>query len=189
MDQASPTRPCSRPLTGLDALILLAGTLGGIAGLRPHMWFVNLRSSWLSPDEPLRETILTLLRSSSPLLLGWTIAWALIRLAPPRPPLRRLARQPGSVACGVALLVGGVEVIMQWLTLLNADLMSSLVSDGAARLSAEIAPAVLGAWATLRLGGCWRAERGWVDRAGRALGWSWLGSQTLYLITNATRFN
>ena len=37
-------------------------------------------------------------------LVCWTLAFFVVRLRQPRPPLRHLVRQPGMVACGVWLL-------------------------------------------------------------------------------------
>src|SRR5262249_14324876 len=39
---------------------------------------------------------------------------------------------------------------------------------------AYIASAIVGAWLTLVLAGCWHPERSWIDRFGRSLGAGWL---------------
>jgi hypothetical protein len=41
-------------------------------------------------------------------------------------------------------------------------------------IESRIGPAVLAAWAALRLGGRWRSEPNWIDRAGRILGAFWV---------------
>src|SRR4051812_19498464 len=50
----------------------------------------------------------------SPLLpcgLAWTLAVLVLRLRHPRPPWRRLVRQPGAIACATCVLVAGAGAL------------------------------------------------------------------------------
>ena len=44
--------------------------------------------------------------------------------------------------------------------------------------------AVALAWLGLVLGGRWVSDRGWLDRAGRALGWCWIVMGSLSLLSS-----
>src|SRR4051812_41259014 len=48
---------------------------------------------------------------SAPILAVWTPTVLVLRLIPPRPCLRRLARRPGMVACAAGTLGIGAEVV------------------------------------------------------------------------------
>ena len=96
-------------------------------------------------------------------LLGMTPAFLLVRLRRPRPPIRALLRQPGSVA-GLAIIFGQVWVT-GWLHRLffgrlNDPTVTAIAVGGTVTL----------AWALLALSRKWEAERSWVDRLGRLLG-------------------
>jgi hypothetical protein len=130
-----------------------------------------------------------------PCLVCWTATVLLLRLRAPRPRFRRLARQPGFVACfaaGVVLAVRAVGALLSALAWLLPELSaqavyktfveyppcyrlwSSLLYPFPFAAPGEIGLAVAAAWLILGIGGSWRAERSWVDRAGRALGAVWL---------------
>jgi hypothetical protein len=112
------------------------------------------------------------------LVLPWMLAILLLRLRQPHPPRRQLARQPGLVACAAAmagLLPGALWSLSvarfrgpTWSRLPFPERWFGLIDF--------VAPAVVGAWLALALGGRWRAERGWIDRAGRALGVFWVAT-------------
>jgi hypothetical protein len=99
-----------------------------------------------------------------------TLAFLVIRLRRPRPRLLDLLRQPGTVACLVALLMTALLVVnvaastdrprlstwFQWLSIVGAN------------------GVVLG-WAMLGIARAWTPERSWIDRTGLVLGFCWLG--------------
>ncbi len=180
---ATPPRPVARPFTLLDAMILVAATAAAGPGLR---WV----GRFLEPDNlpdllyqlPARGEFgafgLVLVVLSPPVAVAWTVAAIPLRLRRPRPPWRRLGRQPGWVAAcsavpGMAVLALGVGVnVLGWggsVFYLDDIEMSLFV------LAPSLAGAtVLGAWMALVLGRRWRAEASWLDRLGRALGVYWL---------------
>jgi hypothetical protein len=119
-----------------------------------------------------------------------------MRLRQPRPSFRRLARQPGTVACLVStaallLIVGWISTTMATGRLIefSANMSSWPPNGGHGRggmfhyptgmafvaYGDRVGFAVAGAWFALLLCGQWRSEPTWIDRLGRATGWLWLG--------------
>jgi hypothetical protein len=149
---------------------------------------------WRSTDA--YGSIVYILSLLLPHASAMTAALLAIRLRRPRPTLRRVARQPGVVACEVALVA--LLVVVCWAAFTTATgrviEFSQLVqrvpkggghgSSGAVsypltgRLLTvygdRIGFAVAGAWLSLLLFGRWRPERTWIDRRCRAMGWIWL---------------
>ena len=89
-------------------------------------------------------------------LLCLTPAYIIIRLLPPRPPLREVAGQPGVVAVGVILLGNIVSLRSSWFTMVIGLL------------------AIPVAWSIVVVRGRWRTETGWIDAFGKAIGVCWL---------------
>ncbi len=122
-----------------------------------------------------------------PVLAAWTGAYLASRLRAPRPRRRRLIRQPGLAAAVAALAVLIVEapavVGIAWLDGRFGWATPSRVAQVAANATVLLAHhaglAVAVAWLTLALAGRWRAERGWIDRWGRALGCAWIAAGLL----------
>jgi hypothetical protein len=128
-----------------------------------------------------------------PLLIMWSLAVAGLSLREPRPVLRKLACQPGTIACCAASLLLVIEVLAAIL----GDLVFSPTSvvprtippyvavtipqrvlhnlRGMIMLQASAGGAVAASWLIMALGGMWRATPTWLDRTGRALGISWIG--------------
>jgi len=129
-------------------------------------------------------------------LVPWLLVLSLVifglRLRAPRPRWRRLCRQPGFVACGMISAGLGLFLLI-WL--LHQGLARTpwgqlspyyvlfwqfrapfgpVYGQELIVLTFGLGLAVLGAWALLFLGGFWRAERSWLDRAGRILGAGWI---------------
>ncbi len=98
-----------------------------------------------------------------------------MRLRRPRPSLRKLSRQPGCVACaaGSAALLAGGLLVLSW-TLFREDPRMRLEAPSWPAVESYVAAAVLAAWAALLLGGRWRSEPTWIDRAGRVCGTYWV---------------
>ncbi len=124
---------------------------------------------------------------SLPLTFPWTIALFGLRLRQPRPSRRRLVHQPGFAASAVVVLLamvmflGGLSSSLERATwgdgvrpTLGMELISfrnqCLTEDRSEIFGAGIASV----WALLALGQIARAERGWLDRAGRVIGVYWI---------------
>lgn len=110
--------------------------------------------------------------------LPFAAALAWCRLRRPFRPTRRLAREPGSVAL-LAVTVSVIAVV------LNEVLMWTLPGPPGTRfigmswrpligpagmLATVTGPAICAAWSLQWLAGYWRPRSGWIDRAGRVLG-------------------
>jgi hypothetical protein len=109
----------------------------------------------------------------------WTVALLVLRLIPPRPDWESLVQRPGFAATLVASIVllslvvkGGMPVIFGVRPMylpLETSIWVALRSP-----RTDVGHAVLAAWLVLALTRCWRPERTWIDRLGRALGVFWL---------------
>jgi hypothetical protein len=183
----SPTR--CRPFTVLDAIVLVAATAVGTAVMRHDGWdrfellklafgpAATIKSSW----EMFRVTACVIL-GFQPLLLTLTLAFLILRLLRPRPPLRRLARQPGfAAACGVTLIslidfLGRIPAWFEWWFIYSlSDLYESYIQSYDYFFSLEPwGAAVAAVWVVMALGQSGRPEPSWIDRGGRALGVVWL---------------
>jgi hypothetical protein len=175
-----------RRFTLVDAMILVAATAGAMAWVRANYeWRVfELTWGWYYRRGYYVEFVQDLIRLAWPFLLAWTLATLVLRTRPPRPAPRRLARQPGLVA-GCAVVVGAAAVA--WPAVVGAlaglyqiDPLTHQPASywvGMSRgvgLPEAVGLAVTAAWLTLALGGRWRPEPSWIDRAGRALGACWI---------------
>ena len=166
--------------TLLDGMILIAALAPGFAVVRA---FVP-RFGSATPFPGIGRLAWQGLAGSLPVATTAMAGLAAVRLRRPRPPLRRLARQPGAMAC-VAVLIAAAPVAL-------APPMAYLFNLARGRptppipidevgplLAISLTPAcsfaVATAWTTLALNRRWRPEPGWIDRAGRALGVYWLG--------------
>jgi hypothetical protein len=113
-----------------------------------------------------------------PFLAAWTLAIVPMRLLAPRPRFRRLARQPGTIAAIAASLGIATSALQVACTLIysifgyQADPMLLLALLGG--VASYPGLAVFVAWITLLVGGRWRAEPNWLDRAGRVFGAYWI---------------
>jgi hypothetical protein len=117
-------------------------------------------------------------RLAVPLVAVWTLALIPIRLVGPRPRLRRLARQPGMTAicaAGAAFAVVGPFGLIEVFADQGApSLICVSLYWTPLFVPMFVGWAVLVSWMTLLIGRRWRAERSWVDRAGRATGVFWI---------------
>lgn len=100
---------------------------------------------------------------SQHIVLIMTPVFLLMRLTPPRPTVRALLKQPGTIA---ALAVAfGLIWVTGWLHRLH------FVQYTTGTLSTiAVGGTVAFAWACLALSRKWEAERSWIDRLGRFLG-------------------
>jgi hypothetical protein len=94
-------------------------------------------------------------------------ALIVVCLRRPRPPLRRVALQPGFVALCVLVLVGMIDVDAIYLDLVSWPPLVHAVLPGAA---------VLASWLVLVVFRCWQPERSWIDRTGRLIGVFWIAT-------------
>jgi hypothetical protein len=190
--------PVPRQLLVADALTLTAATAVGLAGTR-HVWEWCADSSFWSLDEGWsvgatfrRLTILVVILL--PGLAAGTVAVLVAISTPPRPSRDRIALQPGSAACGVALLALTAEALGQAATLLYFEAWKGCLGttwqvSGFAKwfhmhvllpASHPISFAVIAAWAILLLSRRARPEPSWIDRTGRALGIIWIAVAFLF---------
>jgi hypothetical protein len=184
--------PKPRQLLVADALTLTAATAVVLAGTR-HVWewfgdssFWSLDEGWSAGAMTRRLTILVVILL--PGLAVFTVAVLVARFTPPRPARDRIALQPGSVACGVALLVMTAEALGQAATLLYLEASKGCLGATWKELgfakwfhmhailpaAHPISYAVIAAWALLFLSRRGRPEPSWIDRTGRALGICWI---------------
>jgi amino acid transporter len=123
-----------------------------------------------------------------PYLTMLTIVIIVLRYRQPRPPSRRLHRQPGMVAV-VAAAVGMIAALVvragptlnhfyhRDFTQLAFDETLKILWGWCGRLAGL---SVLASWITLVLSGCWRPERSWIDRLGRLVGVLWISSLAVW---------
>ncbi len=168
-----------RRFTLLDAMILVAATAVGYAGVRVtyHIMRVNPGEflQFASVGDFLNLTfVLSLL--AMPVLASWTLTLIPLRLLAPRPRFRRLARQPGfaaAVAPTMAAMFLTPPIAFGEILSMNQSHWDPFL------VIYPLVPASLGvsvvvAWSLLLLGRRWRAEPSWIDRLGRALGAIWI---------------
>jgi hypothetical protein len=184
-----------RPFGLADGLVLAAAIGAGLAANRTSWPGLVLR--WRhSPDA--HRTIEYGLELVCPYLVTGTLAALAMRLRGPRPRLLRLLRQPGTVACVVALaalLPVLCRMAGPWTGGRFFQFTEHVVGPPGGRehpdvfhghpryLSSawgivfsgnRIGFAVAGAWFALFASGRWRSEASWIDRLGRAMGWAWI---------------
>jgi hypothetical protein len=179
-----------RPFGLTDAMILVVAAVAALSVNRLN--WPGFVQRWRHPVDA-HDSIEHILDLVMPHLAAGTIALLVIRLRSPRPPCRRLARQPGTVACMVGLAV--LLAIACWLGMTAVTGRVPEFSEHATRAGGHSAGsfplfpfsgrslvaygdrigfAVAGAWLSLWLSGRWRAEPTWIDRLGRTVGWLWL---------------
>ena len=155
----------------IRVLVLAAALAVGLelAGV----WLRNsVDRTWPSPD------VFRWCHAIAATIFPVTVALVPLRFSRPRPPLRRIVRQPGfqaSVAACVGLL-WHAKLIAYYLSHPWADASDRYFFFVGIGLPEAIGPAVATAWIGLALSGGWRSERSWVDRLGRLLGAVWIAS-------------
>jgi len=173
LKSSEPAPRCRRPSL-LDGLIVVAATAVCLALARIALRENELQ--WMLMDRVSRSAVV--FRLVSFVALTWTLCYFPIRFRKPRPPFSEIVRQPGMVACtaacmsivfGASLTVPGVSLA---LSRRGPQPLAQIIEASVNNL--VIAHAVAGAWLTLRLSGAWRAEPGWIDGMGRALGIYWI---------------
>jgi hypothetical protein len=196
-----------RRITLFDLVVLTAATAIGLSsvqfgwprkpvGALIFTWPVVLRNvggyrskAWMLP---VAERVAPFL----PCLAAWTGAFLVVRLLGHRPRWRRLVLQPGFVAAVAALSVMAIESALLigsakfdgrfgWSSPAS---VANFVANAIVLLAHHAGWAVAVSWFTLLLIGRWRPEPSWVDRCGRALGFTWMiiGPLASLLIDHAT---
>jgi hypothetical protein len=172
-----PTRPIRR-LTLADGLILIAAAAAGFAIARiPQA---------TNPGVPVANGDEVSLFERSMISTYWASLLVMIALIPlrlmrPRPPIRRIRRQPGFIAClivafGIAhmALYFAVQRFKQPTLWANIDVLSLIVSP-------SIGSIMISAWLVLAVSGGWRPEASWIDRTGRLLAIAWIGRYLIHV--------
>jgi hypothetical protein len=176
---AARDRP-RRRFTLADLMIVVAAAGVGAMFLR---WlgetptFVLLRVPW--------PWAYSFLLGLCPFLVVAPLALLAMRARAPRPPWRRIFRQPGAVAC----LAVVADVVSHDLLFGVRAFINSL-RESPFRFGIEYyfnpifyaGRAVALAWAILALAHIWHPEPGWIDRAGRAFGVAMIGLWLLVTI-------
>jgi hypothetical protein len=174
-----------RKFTLFDAIVSMSAIGLTLALARTHLTYLwaNLRAipyagttGWQSLWAYLRtrtdvtgSIVMLSFTSFEGLLVSGTLAFLIMRLRQPRPPFRRLVRQPGMVVCEVWLL-----------GMFLGFCISSFVTHPSVGLVVVLtACAIPIAWGTLALLGRLEAEPSWIDRMSRVLGVCWAGVITL----------
>jgi hypothetical protein len=182
-----------RKFTVLDAMVLIAATGIALAPIR----YLSLHGRGLPLAAPYDWTIRSLYLFGSnlsalllPFVLTGSMALGMLRLRKPRPPLRRIFRQPGMATCTAVLvstlfflaaclgllLVGGDPVPIGYI-FEHAEIYLKPVWYAATGRFGEVIAAV---WIVLWLSRAWCSEPSWIDRAGRILG--------IYCVVNGVLF-
>ena len=180
----------------LDAMILVAATATGCAGMQ---WISQLLSEvgvWSSISENWRTTWQSISQSSTtldlvshlslwcvlvavlamPLVLSWTLALIPIRFISPRPRFRHLACQPGlmaSTATGLAIGFVGLLIVVPVLVSPRGA-ATNVLYIVMCLVPTFVGLAILASWMTLLAGRRWLAEPSWIDRLGRVAGVFWI---------------
>jgi hypothetical protein len=181
-------KPSLRRFTMGDLMILIAGCAAGIAWTQLY-WADIVRSMKFIGTPTMRQSFNRFFEIPTPSLIMIGLGVLICRLRSPRPSLRRLARQPGSVALGcmaLALMSEGILLAIGWAVAPTFDQLLPLpktpgyVTVFPARdLSliyrfGFVGMAIAVSWLMLAISGRWRPEPSWIDRTGRCLGIWWI---------------
>lgn len=181
-----------RPFRLSDAMILMAAMGPGMGWLTywirsegPVPFLLPFRFS--NPKSWILTAWVDIERGVPPFAVFLSLAILILGLRRPHPPWRRAWRQPGQVACLIAVAVSIADAA--WRTLLGvihlvrfrrvivnypASLGETIVDALAEYPPTDVGVGVLVAWATLALSGWWRPSSCWIDRLGRSVGLAWI---------------
>jgi hypothetical protein len=181
-----------------DGLILVAATAVGLAASRAIIpEELTLQGVWAGANNPPQGiwTPMFIAQSTAelasiaviPSLAVWTPTCLLMGLRGPRPPWRRLSRQPGMMACLIATLAMVLSVsvsLSRWITTGQEFNMSSWIGWQIGVGSILTGLAVFWCWMTMMLSGRCRPEPSWLDRLCRLVGSAWLVLGIIFVIAN-----
>ncbi|WP_422927913.1 hypothetical protein [Singulisphaera sp. PoT] len=179
----APTRPSEqdRNFTLMDAVILIGVSALCFTAIRP-MIQMDAKGLW-GWTNVLVMTVGT--------LVAWTPAVLILRLRQPRPPLRRLSRQPGFAAGLAGVTTLGLGALAMALLLLvrfaregarhaGRPLRAMPAHDPhwwfqvVTYFAGIVGVAVIAAWILLAVSGRRRSSPSWLDLLGRLLGMCWI---------------
>jgi hypothetical protein len=202
MNHRAKSDPRRRRFTLLDAVVLIAATALALRLCQDVMagQTEDFRTPWeIVADMKARGflfapvQILYWSQIAAPFLVCWNLVLVPLHLVPPRPRLRSLARRPGLIA-GLATtatlaIVGSGGLLLAlpslWGAKLDSDSLGHAIypTSFRAMLSGMFADgvAIASAWIVMAIGGRRRPEPIWIDRLGRALGWTTILLTPLYL--------
>jgi uncharacterized membrane protein YidH (DUF202 family) len=162
-----------------DGLILIAAVAAGLGITRFH---ADLHRQDMGRFDAVSAFELALMSIYWSALL-MMMALIPMRLRRPRPPMRRLRRQPGFIAC-VAVVLAAAFVILDWAPSLFSRSPNWFAANILSFISSpwKIGPIVVTAWLVLALSGRWQSESSWIDRSGRFLGIAWIMGYAIYVI-------
>jgi hypothetical protein len=172
-----------RPFGLLDAMILLAGAALSLAGgahlillladvigrfgasavAHGYDLFADWPVFWRATHDHLRNVLWYVLQLIQLILLGITPAFLIVRFRRPRPAMSVVLRYAGTTAA--LAMVSGLFWVTGYLYILFPY---SVRAETAAAVA--VGGTVASVWGLSALTGNWRAEPGWIDRAGRFLG-------------------
>jgi len=174
--------PTLRRFTVIDGMVLVAALAVGLFLGRKF----GSRVFVIDADPDNRITYLVCLA------LSVNLALLALSLMHPRPPRREWAAQPG-VSAGLAVVMSfaffilygvgtegiehGFEGVNEFVSRVEDEFEESLEYTYTSSLTFG---AVGSVWISTALVGAWRAEKTWLDRAGRVLGIFWLFLWTVY---------
>ena len=175
-----------RKFTVSDALILVGAVALAFAVMRTDYLWPDFSEKLVAYSDYLNN-IHHLIFFMFPGLVSLSVAILILRLRKPRPVLRRLTRQPGWVACTVTVIVLGIRTanLSSVAGVLILDLKGNsfwgwfldvAMADDIKLVPSDIGCAVAAAWTIQKIGGRWRLEPCWIDRAGRVLGTLWIAT-------------
>ena len=158
-----------RRFTLLDGVILIVASAVGFAGLRG----TNVDLDW--QDRVLDTTRLV----AGYALMIVSVLVTILRLRPPRPPLRRVIWRPGAAACLAAAAYGFLFNVMVvanqlWGGRFPDRSLESWIWWIFAAPDDTFALIVAVVWGMLAIAGRWRSEPSWIDRLGRLVGSGWI---------------
>jgi hypothetical protein len=179
-----------RRFTLVDGMVLIAATAVGLGAMRARFGDLSPILDMVSNVASLKAAfglVVELTYFGFPLFATWTVALLILRLRAPRPSRRRLACQPGAMALASTTLVVVLRLLEYAVVALVTIVLGAwdwswpVVSRAINGLYANMTEAVsspglavAAAWLTLIVGGRWRPEPSWIDRAGRLVGLAWL---------------
>jgi hypothetical protein len=161
----------------IDAFVLIAATAGGLALGRAVSEYETFKT---------RNAVVYYYAAS--VALAWTPALLALNLTRHRAPRRELACRPGFSVLVAVVVVLLADTLFSGLVIYSIELKftpgitfpqyalwvgNAVVKDFMYELS--IATTVAAVWLVTAMAGCWRPERTWIDRTGRAVGAFWLG--------------
>ena len=191
--------PAPRKFTTADLMILFAGCVAGIA----WTWAYYEQNVDEMAEVEWRFRLHHLMDLARPALASIGAALSVCRLRPPRPSLRRLARQPGTVATACMILSFATEgaillagralkpvVDRPWPVIppLGGDAFTITYSSLLWTFTTiDPGPIIVASWLLLLAVGRWEPEPTWIDRTGRCLGACWIISSFASHLVYATR--